>query len=207
MSNMANTQPYWTLDSCFQYLMAHHLRLKSQDMVIQEARLDQSIAKQSMHPQVMFFTNGGWQLGRTIDPTTNAFHNQSIGYVSSGLNVQYSIFNGGHNQATLELQKAQLNRQEASYYHQSWALKRELLVLFFEVLKAKELVHLAALQVQHQQFQYDYLELLINQGVKPINERIPFQTAQLEKKAGLNSSRNPIRNGHASAKKTITNSF
>ena len=182
-------QLHWTLDSCLHYLMENHLSLGLQKLAIQEARIGQSIAQQSMFPKIEFLANGGWQLGRTIDPTTNGFHNQSIGFVSSSLNVRYDIFNGGHRRATLDRQEAQLNSEQASFYHQSWVLKRQLIPLFFEVLKAKEFLHLSEMQVEYQQFQSDYLALLINQGVKSANERIPFQTAQIEKERQLTQAK------------------
>ena len=88
-------QEVWSLQRCIQYARQNSLTLKQADYGIQNAQLIADQALQNRYPSLNASTGGGVQLGRTIDPTTNEFDNQTIGYSSLGLNAGWTIYNGG----------------------------------------------------------------------------------------------------------------
>ncbi|MEO1713122.1 MAG: TolC family protein [Bacteroidota bacterium] len=76
----AQAQQPWTLQRCISYIEENNLNLKQMEFQVQNAEWQLKQSQFSRIPSLNADVRGGLQFGRTIDPTTNSFDNQTIGF-------------------------------------------------------------------------------------------------------------------------------
>lgn len=95
VSLAANAQTTWNLERCVKYAVDNNLQLKQSALQVGNAVLQSAQAKSQQLPTL----NGSFQpslnLGRSVDPTSNTFANQTIFSNSYGLNAAYNAYAGG----------------------------------------------------------------------------------------------------------------
>src|SRR5688500_18884208 len=72
----------------------NNLDVKQRDLQMQVAAVNHRQSKANLFPSLEGFANHGINQGRSIDPFTNAFVNQSINFAGYGLNTSVILFNG-----------------------------------------------------------------------------------------------------------------
>ena len=97
----------WTLERAVNYALANNLQVKRLGNVADIARLNATQARNARLPSVNASTNIGAQLGRTIDPTTNEFNQQTIGF--QGYNVQANVLLYGGGQIKNQLRQSEID--------------------------------------------------------------------------------------------------
>jgi len=105
----------WSLEKCIQYAKQHNLQVKATNYNLQTALLTEKETAFQRLPSLNAGVVNGFQYGRTIDPTTNSYNNNKIGYSSYSLNASLPIYNGQrtHNslaKAKLETKIAKLDQ-------------------------------------------------------------------------------------------------
>jgi outer membrane protein len=109
----------WTLERAVQHALTNNIQVKQLTNVAEIARLNREQAKNGRLPTASGSTNVGVQLGRTIDPTTNTFDQQTIGFQGYTLQAGVTLYNGGLiknnlRQAELNLAAAKLDSKITS---------------------------------------------------------------------------------------------
>ena len=89
-----NAQNSWSLERCIQYAQQNSLTIKQSEYAVESAQLQEKSSKAERYPNLNASGSFGIQSGRTIDPTTNDFVNQSVSFNSYGLNAGATLFNG-----------------------------------------------------------------------------------------------------------------
>lgn len=106
----------WTLERAVEHALTNNIQVKQLNNIAEIARLNRQQAKNGRLPTASGSTNLGVQLGRTIDPTTNTFNQQTIGFQGYQLQAGITLYNGGLiknnlRQADLNLAAAELDRK------------------------------------------------------------------------------------------------
>ncbi|MEM6320181.1 MAG: TolC family protein [Bacteroidota bacterium] len=165
-------QAIWSLTDCIQHAQSNNIQAKRHQITIRQAAIDKKAAQFARLPTANAEVNTGLNFGRTIDPTTNSFINQQVGYNS--LNVQTSaiIYNGGRLLNTVK--QSQLNiavaKENAAAHQQNLAL--EITAAYLDILLAKEQVQIAERQLTQTQEQLTFIDKRIRAEVIPENERL-----------------------------------
>jgi outer membrane protein len=85
----------WTLEKAVNHALDNNLQVKRLDNFTEIARLNLKQAQNGRLPTASGSSNIGAQFGRTIDPTTNTFNAQTIGFQGYNLNAGVTLYNGG----------------------------------------------------------------------------------------------------------------
>lgn len=85
----------WTLERAVKHALENNIQVKQLNNIAEIARLNRDQAKNARLPTASGSTNIGAQLGRTIDPTTNSFNQQTIGFQGLQLQAGVTLYNGG----------------------------------------------------------------------------------------------------------------
>ena len=85
----------WTLERAVAYAIENNLQVRQLGNIADAARINGVQARNNRLPSVTASTNVGLQLGRTIDPTTNTFDQQTIGFQNYQLQGSVIIYGGG----------------------------------------------------------------------------------------------------------------
>ena len=91
----------WTLERAVQYAADNNLQVQRLNNLSTLSQLQAKQARNGRLPTLNGSTNVGVQLGRTIDPTTNSFEQQTIGFQGYSINANVVLYNGGRIKNTL----------------------------------------------------------------------------------------------------------
>ncbi len=173
LANM-NAQESWSLEKCINHALEENLMLKMAETTIANEALTLKLNKAARMPRLNGSFNGGLQLGRTIDPTTNSFDNQTIGFNSYGLNASMLVYGG--NSVNNSIKKSKLDLKAAQLDGEKSANDLALSVAnaYLSILLADEQLRNVEKRLELSQEQLDQTDKLIQAGSLPENNRLDF---------------------------------
>jgi outer membrane protein len=168
---MVHAQETWSLERCIQYALDNNISIKQADANVRTALLSEQQAKANRLPSVSGSASLGEQFGRTIDPTTNTFSTQGIGYNSFGLNAGINVFNGGliHHSVKQAKLNAQASSADAEQTRANLAL--QIASAYLTILLTQEQLENAGKRVDQSQRQLANTLKLIEAGTLPQADR------------------------------------
>ncbi len=174
---MVKAQNRWSLQKCVTYATENSLAIKQSIAQIRNAELTLKQNQLSRLPNLNAGVSGGYQFGRTIDPTTNSFALEGIGFNSYSLSTGIQVFGGGiikHNilRSKYELEAGKL---EAEATENNLGL--QVAAAYLNVLLADEQLVIAKTRLFQSQNQLNQINRFIEVGARPINERYDFEAA------------------------------
>ena len=174
---MVKAQNRWSLQKCVTYATENSLAIKQSIAQIRNAELTLKQNQLSRLPNLNAGVSGGYQFGRTIDPTTNSFALEGIGFNSYSLSTGIQVFGGGiikHNilRSKYELEAGKL---EAEATENNLGL--QVAAAYLNVLLADEQLVIAKTRLLQSQNQLNQINRFIEVGARPINERYDFEAA------------------------------
>ncbi len=167
-------QQVWTLERCIQHAIEHSLLYESGELNQSLSEIDLKIAQQSKYPNLSGSSNLGWNFGRTIDPTNNAFVTETFFNNGFGLNSGVMLYNA--NRINNSIKQAKVNaiasNQDLKQIQSDIALRVS--TLFLNSLFAKENLKNVNNQLELTKNQADALRKQILVGNRPENDQLDF---------------------------------
>lgn len=170
-----HSQEVWSLKKCLDYAMENAPSIGQSALDIQSAQINLNEQRLRRLPSIDANSSAGIQFGRTIDPTTNSFDNQRIGYNRYGLNFEMVLFSGGSqmhgkNQSIALLETAKHRREEALNQ-----LKLDVLAAYLNVLLTKEQLEVANQDLATLEQQLENRTKEIAAGTRSVTERLELE--------------------------------
>jgi outer membrane protein len=163
-SFFAMAQNKLTLQKAIETGIKNNLDVLQSDLLMQKADISFKQSKESMLPNLNASADHGYNYGRSIDPFTNAFINQKVGFASYGVSSNIVLFHGlslqnqiksnklGYEASKLELQQAKDN------------LTINIILAYLQVLSTEDVLIQSQEQVLVTQKQVDRLGVLNQSG-------------------------------------------
>ena len=82
------------LTACVQKAKAANLTIKKLDLREENIDINLKQIKSSRYPNLNFSGTSGFNFGRTVDPTSNSFLNNTIGFSQFQLSTGVNLYNG-----------------------------------------------------------------------------------------------------------------
>ncbi|TXF88472.1 TolC family protein [Neolewinella aurantiaca] len=170
-SLFAQSGDTWTLERAVEYALTNNLQVRQLDNITEIARLNQQQAKNNRLPTASGSTNVGVQLGRTIDPTTNEFNQQTIGF--QGYQVQFgiSLYNGGLIKNTLRQSEVDLAAARLDQKVTANNIGLQVANGYLNIVLLKEQLNNTRAQLQLTNDQLSNTDVLIKAGALPAAQR------------------------------------
>jgi len=159
-----------TLQQAIETGIKNNIDVLQSDLLMQKADIAFKQSKESMLPNLNASADHGYNYGRSIDPFSNAFINQKVGFASYGASSNIVLFHGlslqnqlksnklGYAASKLELQQAKDN------------LTINIILAYLQVLSAEDVLNQSQEQVLVTQKQVDRLGVLNQSGaILPAN--------------------------------------
>ena len=167
-------QESWSLQKCVDHARQNSLNVKQAQYGILQSELANKQARMNRLPNLSASIRGGYQFGRTIDPTTNEFKNESIGFNGFGVDAGVTLFNGlvttnSIKQSKFDVQAAKLDAAAASN-----DIALQVASSYLSILLAEEQLENAKVRLQLSEAQLEQTERLIQAGSLPVNDRLDF---------------------------------
>ncbi len=161
---MANAQKTLTLKQAVEIGIKNNIDVLQSNLQMQKDGITLKQLKENRLPNLNASANQGTNYGRSIDPFTNAFIDQKVGYGNYGLSSNVLLFNGfslsngikanqlGYEASKMELQQAKDN------------LTINIILAYLQVLSAEEILNQSQNQVTVTQKQVGRLGILNDKG-------------------------------------------
>lgn len=167
-------QNTWSLEECIKYAQQNNLSTKQAQYNIQDAQLLEKLNQFSRLPNLNARTSVGYQFGRTIDPTTNTFNNERIGFNSFGIDAGMTVYGGNQinnsiKQSKIDLEAARLEAQATSN-----DISLNIASAYLSILLAEEQLANAEKRLELSREQLEQTDKLIRAGSLPPNDRLDF---------------------------------
>lgn len=168
----AQNKTIWSLQDCILYARQNSVSIKRAQNSIADAELSQKQAQHNRYPSINGSVSGGYQFGRTIDPTTNSFNNTQIGFNSLGINGGMVLYSGNQINNQIKLAKLDLAAAQLDAEFASDNLSLNIALFYLNILLAEEQLEIVRKRLDQSQIQLDQTDKLIQAGSLPENDRL-----------------------------------
>lgn len=157
-------QPHYTLQQCIDTALAKNIGVKQNGLLAEAAEVNMKQARANLLPDLNASMDHGINTGRSIDPFTNGYVNQSINYASYGANTGIVVFNGMnlHNQVKQYSYAYDASRMEQQQAKDNLTLN--VILAYLQVLNNEDLLSSAIAQKSVSAKQLERLNVLDKQG-------------------------------------------
>lgn len=166
--------PDWSLLKCVEYARNNSLLLKQAEYNVALAQATEKQSRMQRLPDLNGSARYGYQFGRTIDPTTNSFIEQSFGSGGLSLNTGLLLYAGNSinhsiKQSRVDLEASKLDGQAAAN-----DLGLRVATAYLGILLAEEQLENAQKRLEQSRRQLAQTDKLIQAGSIPANDRLDF---------------------------------
>ncbi len=171
---MLQAQEAWSLEKCVNHARQNSLNVKQAQYGILDSELANKQARMNRLPNLSASVRGGYQFGRTIDPTTNEFKNESIGFNGFGVDGGITLFAGNTINNSIKQSKFDVEAAKLDAAAVSNDIALQVASSYLSILLAEEQLENAKVRIQLSEAQLAQTDKLIQAGSLPANDRLDF---------------------------------
>jgi outer membrane protein len=193
---LTSAQKKLTLKDAIEIGISKNLDVLQSGLQMQEAGITLKQSKENRLPDLNAVANQGLNFGRSIDPYTNSYIDQSVGYVNYGANTNLLLFNGGSLQNEVKANKLGFEAAQMELQQAKDNLTIKIILAYLQVLNADEILSQSKDFAKVTQEQVDRLDVLNKSGsILPSNfydlkgQLANDQITIVENKAALESAK------------------
>ena len=174
-TNAIWSQETWTLERCILYAQENSRQVKQSQISVKNAKLVKKQDDWSRYPSVSANSNLGFNFGRSVNPSTYTFENNSTNYNSWGLQANATIYNGGRINNQIKQSAIDIKAAEADLEQSSTNIALQVAQAYLQILLNEEQLENARKRAQTTLSQLDRTEKQIKAGQLPPNARYDLQ--------------------------------
>jgi outer membrane protein len=167
-----NSQEVWSLEKCIQKAVDNSLSMEQADVGLKGAKLGSEESKNARLPTVNGSYGGNVNFGRTVDPTTNGFTNDTRFTNSLGVFGAVTLYNGGRIQNTIRQSGFNEDAARADKENIASVLALQVAEAYLNILFADEQLENANKQLEQTKSQLSQTDKLIQAGTLPRADRL-----------------------------------
>lgn len=167
-----NSQEVWSLEKCIQKAVDNSLSMEQADVGFENAKLTSEESKNARLPRINGSYGGNVNFGRTIDPTTNNFTNETRLSNSLGVFGDVTLYNGGRIQNTIRQSGFNEDAARADKENIAAVLALQVAEAYLNILFAEEQLENAKKQLEQTKDQLAQTDKLIQAGTLPRADRL-----------------------------------
>ena len=196
-------QETWSLETCINYAQQNNWRIKQAEYAVMDAQINQKQSKFDRLPSVTGNINAGFQFGRTIDPTSNQFINQRIGFNSYGINGGLTLFGAGRINHTIQQRALNLQASEQDARQTMNDLGFEIAAAYLNILLADEQLVNARRRLELSETQLEVVNKQIAAKVIPENNRLDILAQIARDQQGVVDAGNALEINYLNLKQLL----
>ena len=180
---IGRSQDYWDLRKCVDYALSHNISVRQADVQARLQFLQTKQSKANRIPSLAFASNAGYQFGRSVNPSTYEFTNNTIFQQTYNLQSSITLFNWFSvkntilsNQKSSEALQLDINRAKSD-------VTLNVAAAYLQLLLSKEQVNIARTQIDLSKEQLILTRKKVDAGSLP-----ELNAAQLSSQLALDSS-------------------
>lgn len=157
----------WSLRQCVEYAMDKSISVRQADV---QARIDALTLEQSKLarlPSASMQNNGGYQFGRSIDPTSNQFTTAEILFANHSLNIGLDLFNWFSKKNTVIANTYRAEAARAGVEKARSDIALNVANAYLQILLSREQINISEVQVKQSKEQVDNISKQVKEGALP----------------------------------------
>ncbi len=173
------------LQQCINLALDRNLDLKSKSYNLESNKIDLKQAKASKLPNLNVNTRLGINLGKTIDPTSNNFI--TTNFISNSFTFSSNIQIYNYNKINHLIKQATLLKSSGNldYKQLEMDIALQVTTSYVNTLFALENLKNSKLQLESNQSQLDQMDIFINSGSRPKNDRLDLVAALAQQEQNI----------------------
>ncbi|GAA4745672.1 TolC family protein [Flavisolibacter ginsenosidimutans] len=152
------------MQQCIDTALAKNISVKQSSLLAETAEVNLKQARANLLPDLNANVNHGINEGRSIDPFTNAYVNQSVNYANYGINSGVVLFNGMSLQNSVKQTAYAYDASRMEWQQAKDNLTLNVILAYLQVLNNEDLVSSATKQKELSAKQLERLDILDKQG-------------------------------------------
>lgn len=183
----------WSLEQCIKHAQKHSLAVQQSMLTAQSSALDIQSAKGAKLPSLNANANYGLNLGRSVDPTSNSFAQQTIQSVSLGASGSVPIWSAGrlkYNEAA-----AKLNNQasEIDVVRTQRDVALQVANFYLNALLAQESIKMGEEQLKQNLMQEERFKKMVNLGTAASSALVEYKLQIARAEQNLTASKGNLK--------------
>lgn len=163
-ANISAQATRYSLQQCIDTALAKNIQVKQNALLTQTAEINWKQAKANLLPDLNATANHGINQGRSIDPFTNTYVNQSINYAGYGAASGVVLFNGMNLQNSIKQNAFAYDASRMEWQQAKDNLTLNVILAYLLVLGSDDLLSSSSRQKELSVTQLERLEILDKQG-------------------------------------------
>ena len=166
----------WTLQECVDRAWEKNLTLQLSKLTVQDQEIGLRRAKAGRLPSLNGGANYGFNWGRGIDPTTNQFISQRVGFTGFSARTEVVLFAGFQRHNTIKQGIVDLDASKNDLEDARNDIALNVASLYLNVIFNKELLSNNLTQLASTRQQLDRTKALVDAGSLPISNLLDLQS-------------------------------
>ncbi len=154
----------WTLEDCVLHAKENNLRIKQQRLGVDMAEENLRQSQANRYPSLNASANHRYNWGRTLDPITNEFVSESVQSNNFSINSGLTLFNGFQVRNMIEQDRYSLEASRLDVEAMENDISLAVASAYLQILFTKEMVEVAANQLDITRQQADRTQKLVDAG-------------------------------------------
>ncbi|MBK6563800.1 MAG: TolC family protein [Saprospiraceae bacterium] len=190
--NVATAQKKWSLMECVQMALDNNLQMVAVENNLELAEINLRQSQHARYPSLSGSVNLNNSFGRTVDPTTNSFINQS--FLSNGLSLNSGVllFNGFRINNTISQSRLNALASKKDINQLERDITLNVATAFLNVIFAKENITINENQLEQSIAQRELMQKMIRVGNSPENAIFDLDAQVAQNEQNLVTARNNL---------------
>lgn len=167
VTSFLKAQDKWDLQRCVLYAIENNISVKQADVQARITALQVKLNEAGRYPNLGFSTSGGYNFGRSINPVTNSFENQSIFFTNFQLQSSVNLFNWFSQRYAIQASELDKKAADAATDKARNDIALNVAVAYLQALLANEQVEISGIQIQQTRSQLENIRKQVTAGVLP----------------------------------------
>ena len=164
LTALAQPSYKFNLEQCIDTALANNIQVKQSGLLSEAQEVNLKQARANLLPDLNASMNHGINQGRSIDPFTNTYVNQSVNYASYALGSGVVLFNGGNLQNSIKQNAFAYDATRMEWQQAKDNLTLSVILAYLQVLNTEDQVASSIKQKELSAKQLERLEILDKQG-------------------------------------------
>jgi outer membrane protein len=160
-------QEKWTLQRCVDYALTNNISVKQADVQARVSALQLKQSRAGQYPNAGLSTNAGYNFGRSVNPATNAFENQSISFAGFQLQSGVTLFNWFSQRYNIEAARLEQTASNAAIDKARNDVALNVAIAYLQALLGYEQTEISAVQIQQTRAQLENVQKQVTAGALP----------------------------------------
>lgn len=168
-------QEKYTLDQCIKLALENSVALKKAGSTVAFATLNEEQAIANRNPNLSGNSGLNFNFGRSIDPTTNSFNNETFISNSYGVSSGMVLYQGGFIKNSIKQAKIDRLAAESNLSQSEADLALQVATIYLNMLFAEENIKNAENLLTQSKDQLVLINKLVSAGARPKNETLDVE--------------------------------